>query len=166
MRNAFGNYRDIALEVSANPLMGAYLTITGNRAATNAKTAPNENYARELMQLFTIGHYELEPDGKRIVNPTTGKYVETYTSDDIFTLARCWTGFSNKAFRRNIASERTSRGGGAARAKAINLIDQLQVLPDQRDTNPKTSLGNGYLGGQSVRVLLHTRACLKMATII
>lgn len=162
MRNAFGNYRDIALEVSANPLMGAYLTITGNRAATNANTAPNENYARELMQLFTIGHYELEPDGRRIVNATTGKYIETYTSDDIFTLARCWTGFSNAAFRRNIVPERT----GKTNSKAINLIDQLQVVPDQRDTNPKTSLGNGYLGGQFVCVHLHTRACLKLETIV
>jgi uncharacterized protein (DUF1800 family) len=62
LRHAFGNYRDVMREVSASPMMGEYLTFRGNREAASGRF-PDENYARELMQLFTIGLYELNEDG-------------------------------------------------------------------------------------------------------
>jgi uncharacterized protein (DUF1800 family) len=90
--NAFGNYRTLLQQVSTSPAMGEYLTFRGN-VKYNAKTGalPDENYARELMQLFTIGLVQLNMDGSpKLVN---GKPQETYTLDDITGLARIFTGW-------------------------------------------------------------------------
>ncbi len=89
--NAFGNYRDILEKITLTPTMGLYLTFLGNRKANAATGAqPDENYARELMQLFTLGLYKLNPDGT-----TEGSTpVETYTQSDVSGLARVFTGFN------------------------------------------------------------------------
>ena len=90
--NAFGNYRTLLDQVSTSTAMGAYLTFRGNTKA-NATTGslPDENYARELMQLFTIGLVELNTDGTpRLVG---GKAAETYAQDDVSQLARVFTGW-------------------------------------------------------------------------
>ncbi len=89
--NAFGNFRDIMEKVTLTPTMGLYLTYLGNRKANAASGAqPDENYARELMQLFTLGLYKLNADGT--TQGTTP--VETYTQDDVSGLARVFTGFN------------------------------------------------------------------------
>jgi uncharacterized protein (DUF1800 family) len=90
--NAFGNFRDILEKVSTSTAMGAYLTFAYNKKA-NAATGsqPDENYAREIMQLFSIGLYDLNPDGtQKLVN---GAPVESYTPADIAGLARVFTGW-------------------------------------------------------------------------
>jgi uncharacterized protein (DUF1800 family) len=85
--NAFGNYRTLLQQVSTSAAMGEYLTFRGNRKY-NATTGalPDENYARELMQLFTIGLLHLNLNG-------TATQQETYTLDDIGGLARVLTGW-------------------------------------------------------------------------
>jgi len=90
--NAFGNYRDILDKISTNVAMGVWLTFNGNRKAnTTTGAQPDENYARELMQLFTLGLFKLNPDGtQQLVNGAT---VDTYTQDDVSGLARVFTGF-------------------------------------------------------------------------
>lgn len=92
MDNAFGNYRDILEKISTNAAMGFWLTFTGNRKA-NAATGsqPDENYARELMQLFSLGVSKLNPDGTVQMSGTTA--IDTYTPDDVSGLARVFTGF-------------------------------------------------------------------------
>jgi uncharacterized protein (DUF1800 family) len=90
--NAFGNYRSLLQAVSLSTAMGEYLTFRGN-VKFNPKTGamPDENYARELMQLFTIGLVQLNPDGTpKLVH---GKPQETYGLDDITGLARVFTGW-------------------------------------------------------------------------
>jgi uncharacterized protein (DUF1800 family) len=88
--NAFGNYRDLLRAVSTHPAMGQYLTSLANRG-DNGRT-PDENYAREVMQLFSIGLFELNMDGtQKLVN---GAAVETYGMDDIRGLAKVFTGWS------------------------------------------------------------------------
>jgi uncharacterized protein (DUF1800 family) len=73
--------------------MGIYLTFLGNRKANAATGAvPDENYARELMQLFTIGLLKLNMDGS--VQSANGVALETYGQDDITGLARVWTGWT------------------------------------------------------------------------
>lgn len=91
--NAFGNYRELIDGVASNAAMAYYLTFLGNRRA-NATTGsvPDENFARELMQLFTIGLYQLNPDGTQVLSG--GKPVETYTQADVSGLARVWTGWN------------------------------------------------------------------------
>ena len=87
---AFGNFRTLLEQVSTSTAMGSYLTFRGNRKAQNG-SLPDENYARELMQLFTIGLLELNLDGTpKLVN---GQPVETYSQDDVSQLARVFTGW-------------------------------------------------------------------------
>lgn len=90
--NAFGNFRTLIEKISLSAGMGIYLTFLNNRKANPATgSQPDENYARELMQLFTIGLYKLNPDGTQ--QTANGKPIETYTPDDIAGLARVFTGF-------------------------------------------------------------------------
>jgi uncharacterized protein (DUF1800 family) len=91
-RNAFGNYRTLLQEMSTSAPMGMYLTFRGNRKANVAAgSSPDENYARELMQLFTIGLVQLEADGSAKLE--NGKTIDTYGQDDITGLARVFTGW-------------------------------------------------------------------------
>ena len=93
MDNAFGNYRDILDKVTTSPAMGYYLTYLGNRKANAATGAqPDENYARELMQLFTLGVSKLNADGTVQTSGTTT--LDAYTQDDVSGLARVFTGFN------------------------------------------------------------------------
>lgn len=89
---AFGNYRDILEFVTTSVAMGRYLNSVYNEKA-NAVTGsiPDENYARELMQLFSIGLYKLNPDGTPIYQ--NGQPVPTYVQDDVSQLARVFTGY-------------------------------------------------------------------------
>jgi uncharacterized protein (DUF1800 family) len=89
---AFGNYRDILDAITTNAAMGSFLTFLSNRKA-NARTGavPDENYARELMQLFTLGLYQLNMDGSVKGGATP---LETYGSADVAGLARVFTGLS------------------------------------------------------------------------
>ncbi len=89
---AFGNFRDLIEKISLNAGMGIYLTFLNNRKANAANgSQPDENYARELMQLFTIGLVKLNADGT--VQTTGGKPDESYTPQDVSGLARVFTGF-------------------------------------------------------------------------
>jgi uncharacterized protein (DUF1800 family) len=89
---ADGSYRDLLEGVALHPAMGQYLSHLGNRKADGQGRVPDENFAREVMQLFSIGLYELDDAGKpKVVN---GQAAETYNANDIKGLARVFTGFS------------------------------------------------------------------------
>ena len=92
--HAFGNYRNLIEAVTYSPMMGIYLSHLRNQKE-NATTGsvPDENYAREVMQLFTIGLYELNPDGTQRRTPA-GFAIETYTNNDVSALAKVFTGLS------------------------------------------------------------------------
>ncbi len=90
--NAFGTYRNLLQQVSTSPAMGAYLTFRGNVKANTARgSLPDENYARELMQLFTLGLYELNLDGS--LKLSAGLPKEIYAQADVTGLARVFTGW-------------------------------------------------------------------------
>jgi len=92
--NALGNYRDLMEGVSTSVGMGLYLTYLGSIKANPATGAiPDENYARESMQLFTIGLYQLNMDGSQVLD-TSGNPVPTYTQADVSAGARVWTGYT------------------------------------------------------------------------
>ncbi|WP_163591348.1 DUF1800 family protein, partial [Klebsiella pneumoniae] len=66
LRHSFGNFRDVLREVTLSPAMGRYLNMANNDKPNPAKgIQPNENYAREVLQLFTIGLWQLNPDGSQ-----------------------------------------------------------------------------------------------------
>lgn len=94
LRNAFGNYRDLLKEVALHPAMGVFLSHLNNRKADPlANTFPDENFAREVMQLFSIGLFELNPDGT-LQTDTNGSSIPTYDNDDIREFAKIFTGLS------------------------------------------------------------------------
>lgn len=91
-RNAFGNFRDLLEEVTYHPAMGFYLThINNERTDTVNNIFPDENYAREVMQLFTIGLYELNQDGSQMLDENQNP-IATYDNNDIQEFAKVFTG--------------------------------------------------------------------------
>jgi uncharacterized protein (DUF1800 family) len=90
----FGNYRDLLQNVTYSPAMAAYLTYLRNeRANPDTGRVPDENYARELLQLFTLGLVELNPDGTPVAAGDGGQ-VELFDNSDITGLAKVFTGLS------------------------------------------------------------------------
>ncbi len=89
----FDNFRNLLEDISLNPAMGFYLNTKGNLKEDAASgRQPDENYAREVMQLFSIGLYELNLDGTLKTN-AQGNPIETYVQSDITNLARVFTGY-------------------------------------------------------------------------
>ncbi len=105
-KNAFGNYKDILMEVTYSPAMADYLTYLNNRKA-DEKTGrmPDENYARELLQLFAIGVNELNMDGTLKLDGA-GEPIPTFSNEDIGGLARVFTGLK---LDRDAATEWSDR---------------------------------------------------------
>ncbi|MFT5532416.1 MAG: hypothetical protein ACI8WM_003493 [Burkholderiaceae bacterium] len=90
-QHAFGNFRSLLEAVSLHPAMGIYLSALHNQKES-ATRAPDENYGREVMQLMSIGLFELNLDGSQ--KQRNGAPVETYTSTDISGMAKVFTGWS------------------------------------------------------------------------
>jgi uncharacterized protein (DUF1800 family) len=89
--NAFGNFRSLLEQVALTPAMGDFLNMRGNRKADSSGRVPDENFARELMQLFTIGLTELNPDGTpRLAG---GQPRDSYDQEDVSGVARLLTGW-------------------------------------------------------------------------
>ncbi len=143
---AFGNYRALLQQVSTSAPMGEYLTYRGS-VKFNASTGalPDENYARELMQLFTIGLVQLNLDGTPKL--AGGAQQETYTLDDITGLARVFTGWNY-----DLAGADTSTPGYKRRP--------MTVTASRHETSSKSFLGTtiaaGTGGEDSLRIALDT----------
>ena len=94
LANAFGNFRDLLRAVTLHPAMGIYLSHVNNRKADPVNnTFPDENYAREVMQLFSIGLFELNRDGTQQLDGQ-GRPIPTYSNDEIREFSRIFTGLS------------------------------------------------------------------------
>jgi uncharacterized protein (DUF1800 family) len=93
-QDAFANYRQILADLTLNPAMGHYLDMVNNDAPVpNSSISPNENYAREVLQLFSIGVSQLQPDGT-VVLDGSGQPVPTYVQDTIEDFAHVFTGWT------------------------------------------------------------------------
>jgi uncharacterized protein (DUF1800 family) len=90
--NVYGNFRTLLESLTLNAGMGFYLNTKGNLKEDSNGRQPDENYAREVMQLFTIGLYELNADGSLRLD-ANGQPIETYGQSDITNLARVFTGY-------------------------------------------------------------------------
>ncbi len=96
--NAFGNFRNLLEGVTLSPAMGLYLGTRGNQKGDPVSgRQPDENYGREVMQLFTIGLYQMEMDGS-IKRDSSGKPLEVYALDTVTQIARVFTGWNFDAF--------------------------------------------------------------------
>ncbi len=133
-RNALGNFRTLLTDVTLHPMMGRYLTYLGNQKEDAAGTrTPDENYAREVMQLMTIGLVELNADGSpRLVN---GQTVSSYTPADIAGLAKVFTGFS---WYHPAPTNSTFFGGSADPNRTVTA---MIGYPNYHSTSAKVFLG-------------------------
>ena len=159
-RNAFGNFRQLLQDVTLHPMMGTYLTYIGNRKerfdSTGKPTqAPDENYAREVMQLFTIGLEQLNLDGTP-KKDAGDRPIPTYSNDDVIGLARVFTGLSWNGGQ--LTHECFVRAGNCA-ANTNERETRPMVAYDQyHSTLEKRFLGTTIPEGQS-----STMADLNMA---
>ena len=140
MGHAFGNVRDLLLDITLSPVMGQYLDMVNNQKPDPARgIEPNENFARELLQLFSIGEVMLNTDGTRMLDPL-GKPIPAYDQDVIEEFARVFTGWTFP-----------TRPGQTQRwPNPENFNGRMLANPAMHDTGAKTLLlGQVLPAGQS-----------------
>jgi uncharacterized protein (DUF1800 family) len=134
-QNAFGNYRDLIEEVTLHPAMGVYLSMLGNRAPNpTLNIRPDENYARELMQLFSIGLVELNIDGTVRLDGNS-QPIPTYNQEIIEGFAHVFTGWT----------WRGSPSFGSGRVPVSSQYFPMEHWPEFHDTGEKILLGGTLL---------------------
>lgn len=133
LTHAFGNYRELLLAVTLNAYMGDYLDMADSRKGT-----PSENYAREFLQLFSMGPDKLGMDGS-VQRDASGGPIPNYTADDIRDIARALTGWTY------------ARVGNAAATdgKAIAYAQPMIAAPTRYDNAEKRFLGTVVAAGAS-----------------
>jgi len=130
--NAFGNYRGIIKAVTLNPAMGRYLNMANNNKADPARgTAANENYARELMQLFTLGLNQLNPDGTPILGQNQIP-IPTFDQSVVTNMAKVLTGWTYP----------TAPGTTPKHDNPAYFIGQMYAVERNHDTSQKTIFNN------------------------
>ena len=130
-RDAFGNFRQLLQDVTLCPIMGAYLShLKSPKADEKRGTSADENYAREVMQLFTIGLSELQPDGTYRLG-RDGLPIATYDQNTIVETAKVFTGwgFYSPEPKPNFFGARQ------------NYYQPMMLYPEQHDDGPKTVVG-------------------------
>ncbi len=139
LKNAFKNYRDVLREVTLHPCMGFYLSHLDNPKTNEEENIhPDENYAREIMQLFTIGLYELNRDGSRKVD-ASGNNIPTYDQNDIRELAKIFTGLGASAIKPNMYLEAPEFGIGIY---LNDLTQPMKMYEEWHEPGVKTILGD------------------------
>lgn len=156
-KHAFGSYADLLYDVAMHPVMGVYLSHMNNRKADKARHIhPDENFAREIMQLFSIGLYELNADGSLRLD-AQGQSIPTYDNDDIKQLARVFTGLKAESYQYewNTSFWQSSYNGykvgfndGVDKTYKtvpfVNMTQPMQVDEAYHDRGPKRLL-NGHI---------------------
>ena len=130
--NAFTNFRTLLEKVSLHPAMGRYLDMVNNRKSTTAGVSPNENYAREILQLFSSGVNLLNDDGTE-KKGLDGLPIEAYTQDEIKGFAKVFTGWTYPT----LAGATPSTGSNAS-----NLAGTMEPRETYHDVGTKDLLGS------------------------
>jgi uncharacterized protein (DUF1800 family) len=146
--HAFGRFRALLEAVTLSPAMGVYLSMRGSQKADATGRQPDENYAREVMQLFTVGLQQLNADGTpRLVN---GAPVDTYDADDVSGLARVFTGWDYVS------------GAGIDDSTPVRATTAMAHVASRHETGAKSFLGvtipAGTSGPASLAIALDTLA--------
>ena len=147
VKHAFGNYRDLLKDVSLHPCMGFYLSHLNNpKTNSERNTRPDENYAREVMQLFSIGLYQLNPDGTR-KHDSEGQDIPTYGQDEIKEMAKIWTGLSVADVIPNMYDEQPYFGIGIYTA---DMTLPMIMYDEYHEPGEKKLVGGAMIpGGQT-----------------
>ena len=157
--HALGNYRDLLEAVTLHPAMGAYLNTKGNKKENASGRQPDENYAREVMQLFTVGLHQLNADGSAKTDGA-GNKLDTYSAADVSNLARVFTGYDFDVSQNvNTVLPRT---GGGTRTVGNTAFARLPMAltAANHSTLAATFLGTtiaaGTPGAQALKTALDT----------
>jgi uncharacterized protein (DUF1800 family) len=142
--DALGNYYNVMKDVTLTPAMGNYLDMVNNDKPATGQHA-NENYARELMQLFTLGLNVLNQDGTAQTDGS-GNPVPTYTQNDVMSLGRSFTGWTYP----------TEPGQSLARHNPQYFGGNMIAFESNHDSGAKTFLGQSIPAGQSAEQELDT----------
>ncbi len=160
VQHAFGNFRDLLEAVTLNAAMGVYLNTKGNQKE-NVSTGrlPDENYAREVMQLFTIGLYKLNLDGTRQLDGN-GKPQETYTPSDVANLARVFTGYDVDR-SQNVNTAIPETGGGTRNVPNTSYVRLPMKLTESNHSTLAATFLNVTIpantpGAQALKTALDT----------
>ncbi len=140
LQDAFGNFKGFLKDITLNPGMGEYLDMLKNSKATSS-TNPNENYAREIMQLFTIGLYQLYPDGTLQLD-SRGLPVPTYDQTNITGLARVFTGWTYSDAGTNFNAGRVFTVGSLP----VSNTQPMIVFPSRHEPGAKILLTGVQIG--------------------
>jgi uncharacterized protein (DUF1800 family) len=154
VKDAFGNFRQLLEDITLNPAMGAYLNMLQNDKANAAKhTLPNENYAREIMQLFSIGLYDLNLDAGLTLS-ASGFPIATYTQDAILGTSAVFTGWTygqpgvaNPVFFPGVANQ-------SWRDPMVNIASHHS--PDAKTILNGVSIPAGQTAAQDLKTTLDT----------
>lgn len=143
LENAFGNYRDLIEDVTLSPMMGTYLSMMRNRKPDPVTGhEPDENYAREIMQLFSVGLSQTHLDGTLKLN-SEGMPIPTYTQDETVGLAHIFTGWG--AHYDDADPPRWSNGQIAAKNDwfryGYDALRPMSFYPAFHDNEQRTILG-------------------------
>jgi uncharacterized protein (DUF1800 family) len=142
-RDAFGDFRKLLEDVTLHPMMGVYLSMLGNQKPNAARNIrPDENYARELMQLFTIGLVQLNPDGT-VARDASNEPIPTYDQDVIEGFAHVFTGWKWAC----AAGSPASCTFGSARPTTASQVIPMQAFAEQHAPGLKALLA--YPGARS-----------------
>jgi uncharacterized protein (DUF1800 family) len=130
--HAFGNYRDLIQAVTLSPAMGRFLNMANNNKANPAKnTSANENYARELMQLFTLGLTQLNPNGTPLLDQNNNP-IPTYDQNVVTNMAKVLTGWTYP----------TAPGARQKNNNPQYFSGQMFAVGSEHDTTAKTIFSN------------------------
>ena len=156
-----GNYRELLEGVSIHPIMGHYLSSLRNQKEITDGTgtvivSPDENYAREIMQLFSIGLVQLHPDGSLKLS-ASGQPIPTYGQADIIDLARVFTGWSfsvrnNPTSSDTVTDNTNFNYGSGSRYYQAQWLSPMKQFEEFHDTGAKTVLGLEIAADQSGEV--------------
>ncbi|MBM4209064.1 MAG: DUF1800 domain-containing protein [Gammaproteobacteria bacterium] len=139
-RGAFGNFRTLLENVTLHPAMGIYLSMLGNqRAVANTNLRPDENYAREMMQLFSVGLVQLNIDGT-VRNDASGQPLPTYNQDIIEGFARVFTGWKWECPTTLPACTFATTRPQLAPVAGYNQVRPMRLYADFHETGTKLVL--------------------------
>ena len=135
-RHAFGNFKDLLLDVALQPSMGIYLSHLWNaKSNPSLNRFPDENFAREVMQLFSIGLFKLNPDGSRQLDGS-GEPIPTYSNAQITEMAKIFTGLTFAS----LDGAPISFGGDLGDIGDENFWDPMVMWEPEHEPGPKTLL--------------------------
>ena len=137
---AFGNFRDLLEAVTLSPLMGECLNMNDSRRADATGRVPDENYAREIMQLFTIGLLQLNLDGTPKLGGD-GRQLETYTNADVNGLAQVFTGWEDDYRPTRFVVISGDPGTSNGRASHEFAVVPMRHMPQHHSPEEKRFLG-------------------------